>query len=139
VRANTAEEWERLRDLAGAVIARGGYRRQITLAALASCLSVSPRTLQRAYAREGRTTFSEELREVRLRNAAILLAEQPVAVADVARLVGYRSAPAFAAAFTRRYGVAPAAFRAEARSARSPNARGPPLTRRPRAATGRGW
>ncbi|MCW3018031.1 MAG: Helix-turn-helix domain, partial [Solirubrobacterales bacterium] len=40
-----------------------------------------------------------------------------IAVADVARLVGYRHAPHFARAFRRRYGVSPGAFRVASRQA----------------------
>jgi AraC-like DNA-binding protein len=145
-----------LRRLARAAIEHGAYRQPLTLPEMAGRLGVSPRTLQRAYAEAGGATFAEELREVRLRSGAELLAGQPLAVADVARLVGYRSAPAFAAAFARRYGLTPAGFRAAARRARASRptptartaqtveaarvrrARGPPLTRPPTAATARG-
>jgi AraC-like DNA-binding protein len=48
---------------------------------------------------------------VRLRNAAELLAHQPVTVTDVARLVGYRQPSHFVKAFRRRFGVTPGAFR----------------------------
>ena len=57
---------------------------------VARALASSPRQLQRAYAEIGQTTFAADLRSVRLRNAAELLAHQPLAVSDVARLVGYR-------------------------------------------------
>jgi len=56
--------------------------------------------------------------------AGELLAEQAIPIRDVARLVGYRNAAHFAAAFRRRYGVSPARFRLEARSCRASLSRG---------------
>ena len=67
-----------------------GHRHPLTLAMLASALAASPRQLERAYDEIGLTTFGAHLRAVRLRNAAELLAHQPLTVTDVARLVGYR-------------------------------------------------
>jgi AraC-like DNA-binding protein len=105
----------RLYLLARAVVNRH-YQRRLTLAVVARALSSSPRQLQRAYAEFGEITFHEDLTARRLRAAAQLLVEQPaIAVADVARLVGYRQAPYFASAFRRRYGLSPARFRAARR------------------------
>jgi transcriptional regulator GlxA family with amidase domain len=92
-----------------------GYRGPLTLATLARSLAVSPRQLERAYDEIGLTTFAAQLRAVRLRNAAELLAHQPLTVTDVARLVGYRQPSHFVKAFRRRFGVAPGAFRDAAR------------------------
>ena len=88
-----------------------GYRRPLTLPTLAQSLAVSPRQLERAYDEIGLTTFAAHLRAVRLRNAAELLAHQPLTVTDVARLVGYRQPSHFVKAFRRRFGVTPGAFR----------------------------
>ena len=65
--------------------------------------------------RLGETSFSAYLREVRLRNAAQLLARQPLTVREVSLLVGYRQLAHFAKAFRRRYGVTPARYRDRAR------------------------
>ena len=92
-----------------------GYRRPLTLPTLAQSLAVSPRQLERAYDEIGLTTFATHLRAVRLRNAAELLARQPLTVTDVARLVGYRQPSHFVKAFRRRFGVTPGAFRDAAR------------------------
>jgi AraC-like DNA-binding protein len=117
VRPETASARRRLYLLTRVVIKRH-YRHELTLAVVAQGLGSSPRELQRAYAQFGEMTFREELCAKRMAVAAELLAEQPsIAVADVARLVGYRHAPHFAHAFRRRYGVSPAAFRAAARQA----------------------
>ncbi len=142
MRPSTARERAELRRLADAVIARH-YREPLTTAELARRCGASRRALQRAYAQEGRTTVAEQLRRARLRAGAELLAEQSIAVADVARLVGFASHSAFAAAFARRYGLAPARFRAAARGAlarRQPAAAAAaPVTPPRRAATDRGW
>jgi AraC-like DNA-binding protein len=92
-----------------------GYRRPLTLAAVARALAASPRQLERAYDEIGLTTFSAHLRAVRLRNAAELLAHQPLTVTDVARLVGYGQPSHFVKAFRRRFGITPGAFRDAAR------------------------
>ena len=115
MRPNTLTERRRLYLLARAVVARH-YRRELTLAVVARALASSPRQVQRAYTQFGETSFNEDLRARRMSVAAGLLFEQPtLAVADVARLVGYRQPAHFARAFRRCYGLAPARFRARAR------------------------
>jgi AraC family transcriptional regulator of adaptative response / methylphosphotriester-DNA alkyltransferase methyltransferase len=100
--------------LARVVVARH-YRQPLTLVGVAEALSSSPRQLQRAYAQFGETSFEEDLRARRMSAAAELLIEQrAIPVRDVARLVGYRQPPHFAAAFRRRYGLSPADFREQA-------------------------
>jgi AraC-like DNA-binding protein len=124
VRPETLEGQHRLYLLARAIVARR-YRDPLTLSAVARLLASSPRQVQRAYARHGTTTFREDLTARRMRAAAELLADQPsIAVADVARLVGYGRPSHFARAFRRRYGVSPSRFRAIARR-RRPAPRGP--------------
>jgi AraC-like DNA-binding protein len=105
------------------------YRAPLTLDAVARALASSPRQITRAFAHCGEVGFHEELNTRRLNVAAQLLIEQPaIAVRDVARLVGFRQASHFARAFRSRYGLTPAAFRAEgrayARGARSRSAEG---------------
>jgi AraC family transcriptional regulator of adaptative response / methylphosphotriester-DNA alkyltransferase methyltransferase len=116
MRPATIEQRRRLYLLARVVIARH-YRRPLTLDEVARALSSSPRQLTRAYAQFGESTFREDLLTRRLKVAAQLLIEQPaISVRDVAKLVGFRQAPHFAKAFRRRYGLTPAAFRAEGRA-----------------------
>jgi AraC family transcriptional regulator, regulatory protein of adaptative response / methylphosphotriester-DNA alkyltransferase methyltransferase len=115
VRTSTLGERRRLYLLSRAIVARH-YRRPLTLGVVARALASSPRQVQRAYAQFGETTFHEDLLARRLAAAAELLASQPaLAVCDVTRLVGLHSAPHFAVAFRRRYGLAPALFRERAR------------------------
>ena len=116
MRPSTIEQRRRLYLQARVVIVRH-YRRPLTLEGVARALASSPRQITRAYAQFGEMTFREDLLTRRLNVAAQLLVEQPaISVRDVARLVGYRQAPHFAHAFRRRYGLKPAAFRAEARA-----------------------
>jgi AraC-like DNA-binding protein len=112
VRTQTLSARRRLYLLSRVVVARH-YRMELTLPVVADSLASSPRQLQRAYAQFGEMTFSEDLLARRMDAAAQLLLEQrSIPVRDVARLVGYRHAPHFARAFTRRYGCSPARFRA---------------------------
>ena len=93
---------------------RATIARPLTLAAVASSLSTSPRQLQRAYA-EFDDCFHEDLLARRMSARPQLLIEQrAVAVSDVGRLVGYRSNSHFARAFRGRYSLSPALFRARA-------------------------
>jgi AraC family transcriptional regulator of adaptative response / methylphosphotriester-DNA alkyltransferase methyltransferase len=116
MRASTIERRRRLYLQARVVIARY-YRRPLTLEKVAHALASSPRQVSRAYAQFGERTFREDLLSRRLSVAAQLLIEQPaISVRDVARLVGFRQAPHFAKAFRLRYGLTPAAFRAEGRA-----------------------
>jgi len=116
MRPSTLAERRRLYLLARATIARH-YRRPLTLEHVARALASSPRQVTRVYAQFGQTTFREDLLTRRMRAAAQLLVEQQsIPVRDVARIVGYRQAPHFAKAFRGRYGLSPAAFRAEGRA-----------------------
>jgi AraC-like DNA-binding protein len=114
MRPETIATRQRLYLLARVVIVRH-YRRELTLALVASRLGSSPRQLQRAFEQFGGTTFTEDLLARRMSVAAQLLVQQrSLRVEDVARLVGYSEAPHFAHAFRRRYGLSPARFRATA-------------------------
>ncbi len=111
MRPRTHESRRRLYLMARVVITRH-YRQPLTLASVARALASSPRQIQRAFEQFGGASFSEQLMERRLSVAAdVLLEQRSIAVADVARLVGYRQGSHFARAFRRRYGVSPAEFR----------------------------
>jgi AraC-like DNA-binding protein len=115
VRSDTVASRRRLYLLARVVVSRH-YRRRLTLPIVAGAVASSPRQLQRAYEQFGQLSFHEDLLARRMAAAATLLIEQPaIAVADVARLVGYRQPSHFARAFRRRDGLAPAGFREVAR------------------------
>ena len=102
MRPDTLAARRRLYLLSRVVVARH-YRRELTLEIVAQAVSCSPRQLQRSYAQFGEMTFQEDLLARRMSAAAELLAEQrAIAVADVARLVGYSHPSHFARAFRRR-------------------------------------
>lgn len=114
MRTDTLAQQRNLHALCQEVVLRH-YRKPLTITAVARVLSVSPRQLQRAYARFGEGTFREDLIAARMRNAARVLAEYPaIPISDVGRLVGYSQGPHFSRAFRRRYGLTPARFRQEA-------------------------
>jgi AraC-like DNA-binding protein len=114
MRPQTRAARRRLYVLARVIVARH-YSRSLTLAVVAGALASSPRQLQRAYAQFGEMSFSEDLFARRMAAAVELLADQrAIPVSDVARLVGYRQASHFAAAFRRHYGLSPARFRERA-------------------------
>jgi AraC-like DNA-binding protein len=120
VRSRTLDDRRRLYQLALIAIRRH-YDLPLTLEALARGLGSSRRQLQRAFAQFSRRSFHEELTEERMRVAAQLLLRRELSVAAVARSVGYRHVPSFAAAFRRRHGASPGRFRSQAH-ARSPGA-----------------
>jgi AraC-like DNA-binding protein len=85
------------------------------LAQVAALLGVSPRTLSRRLAASG-TSFSALLDGRRISDARSMLAESDVAVAAVARHVGYTDAANFARAFRKQTRESPSAFRARAQA-----------------------
>src|SRR3954451_15708132 len=89
-RPRTAESLAGLYRESCAIVLRH-YRRPLTVAVVARALASSPRQLQRAFGEVGGTSFSAYLREVRLRNAAEVLARQPLTVGQVALLLAIAS------------------------------------------------
>jgi len=81
---------------------------------VAQMLGVSVRTLSRAFEDAG-TTFAESVREMRLQQAAALLAQPELAhlgVAQIGQQCGFVSASHFVREFRRRWGVTPGHARA---------------------------
>lgn len=78
------------------------------LADWAARLHVSPKTLQRDFEREYAMTFTAWRTRTRLRAAAALLPD--LSVTETAHRVGYGSASAFVAAFTREFGTTPGRY-----------------------------
>jgi AraC-like DNA-binding protein len=82
--------------------------------AIAGAQHVSPRTLQRAFAREG-TAVMRWLRDERLAHCAAALADRaprPRGIAEIAGAHGFRDVAAFCRSFKARYGCAPGTWRA---------------------------
>jgi AraC family transcriptional regulator, regulatory protein of adaptative response / methylphosphotriester-DNA alkyltransferase methyltransferase len=110
-RAVTVELRSSLYADATAIVERE-YARELSLDDIAHRIASSRRQLQRAYAEIGKTTFRDQLTQVRMDRAAELLARRSVTVREVAHRVGYRQPAQFAKAFRRHRGVAPSDFRA---------------------------
>lgn len=111
VRASTAERRRALYHEAREVIARRLGERDLALGGVAHEIATSRRQLQRAFAEVGGTSFSRELRRIRMARAAQLLADGSLPVHAVAALVGYGQAAQFAKVFRSHHGVAPSRFR----------------------------
>jgi AraC-like DNA-binding protein len=96
----------RVRDAIAAEL-RGGSPR---LESIARRLAMSPRTLQRRLADEGRL-FNDVLDEMRVRAAKAYLARRDVAGAEVAYLLGFAEQSSFTHAFRRWTGQTPTEYR----------------------------
>lgn len=80
-----------------------------TQAELADLLHMSPRTLERALAREG-TSFKEIYERVGHERACAMLREGRLSVSAIAERLGYSSIGAFSRAFKRRDGATPSEY-----------------------------
>lgn len=104
--APPAETSRRVREVVTAEL-RGG---EPTIERAAKRMAVTPRTLQRRLRDEG-TSFQTLLDAVRADLAKRYLSDDRLGVTEVAFLLGYADASAFARAFRRWHGVAPAESR----------------------------
>lgn len=86
-----------------------------TQAELAKLLNMSPRTLERALAREG-ASFKGLYEQVGLERACEMLAERRLSISAIAERLGYSHIGAFSRAFKRRSGVAPSEYLGERRA-----------------------
>lgn len=80
------------------------------IAAIAECMGVSTRSLQRYLATHG-TSFSELLEQTRILVAREMLTETTMSHRDIARELGYRYDTHFSRAFRRVCGVTPRQYR----------------------------
>jgi len=103
--ARTGVAMEVRRALASAV-ASGATR----MAAIARQLGMSERTLHRRLA-EDRVSYQELLEEVRKAAAGRYLDDSPLAISEIAYLLGYSEPAAFHRAFKRWYATTPEQFR----------------------------
>ncbi len=97
--------------------AREHMARGLTVAELAARANVSVATLERRIRVNFGTTPRSFLAEIRLNEAAKLLKESNLNVAEIADRAGYESPASFTRAFRRRQGVAPGEFRRRFRRA----------------------
>jgi AraC-like DNA-binding protein len=91
--------------------AREHMARGLTVAELAERANVSVATLERRIRLNFGTTPRSFLAEIRLNEAARLLKESNLNVAEIADRAGYESPASFTRAFRRRQGVAPGEYR----------------------------
>jgi AraC-like DNA-binding protein len=101
-------------DVQRALIARvsGGDTR---IGSVARDLAMSGRTLQRRLSADG-VSYQQLLDEARKEAAGRYLSESPLAIGEVAYLVGYSEPAPFHRAFKRWYGVTPERFRTARRA-----------------------
>lgn len=85
----------------------------VTLDGLARSLLVSRSRLCAAFKRETGESLGAYVRRVKMERARNLLGVRQLAVAQVARAVGYARVPSFTVAFERETGLSPTAWRAQ--------------------------
>jgi AraC-like DNA-binding protein len=101
--------------LAKSFIVAHSSRRDLSVSAVATSLSVTPRYVQRLFEADG-TTFSEFLTGQRLARARRLLCEpssSPTAISNIAYDVGFGDLSYFNRCFRRQYGVTPREVRGD--------------------------
>ena len=101
--------------LAKSFIIGNSHRRDMTVAAVAAKLNVTPRYVQRLFEADG-TTFSEFLTSLRLSRAHRLLCEpasSAAAIATIAFDVGFGDLSYFNRCFRRQYGLTPREVRGD--------------------------
>jgi AraC-like DNA-binding protein len=101
--ASTSATSKRVRELLAAELSGG----QPTIERIAKLAAVTPRTLQRRLSDEGQT-FQSVLDALRAELAERYLVREKLGVSEVAFLLGYADASAFARAHRRWFGRAPA-------------------------------
>lgn len=87
------------------------FSKELMLTTVAEEIHVSPFHLSHIFRRETGCTFKEYCRRVRMREAARLLSETKIPIAEVARRAGYGDAAYFSQAFRRFAGQSPLEFR----------------------------
>ncbi len=101
--ASTSAISKRVRELLAVELSGG----QPTIERIAKLVAVTPRTLQRRLSEEGQT-FQSVLDALRAELAERYLVREKLSVSEVAFLLGYADASAFARAHRRWFGKAPA-------------------------------
>lgn len=92
------------------------HRQRPSFEGAAKTLGLSGRTLQRRL-RDARTTFKDQVRQVRVELAQKLLRDTDWKLAAIAQEAGFDSSQRLATSFRRHLGVTPTEFRARFRSA----------------------
>ncbi|MFL6721675.1 MAG: GlxA family transcriptional regulator [Sphingomonas sp.] len=99
----------KLRDLVDFI--QGSLGEDLSVERLAAKGNLSVRQFTRLFRQSLDMPPAEFVERARLSEAVRRLAESAVSIDRLAQSVGYRSADAFSRAFTRRFGIAPSAYR----------------------------
>lgn len=89
--------------------------RNLSLQTLADLLCLSTRQTQRLLQSYYGKSFQEKKTQARMSNAAVLLKDGHMRIAEIADYLGYSSPEQFSTAFKGYYGVSPSKFRGEDR------------------------
>lgn len=92
-------------------IIRRQYRQKLTLQEVAEQVYLSPAYFSQLFHKAMGVPFSEYLTDYRLQIAARYLRAGNLPLKEIASLVGFPTFPYFSAAFKKRFGVAPSAYR----------------------------
>ena len=90
---------------------RLNYSQNVTLEELANIAGFAPSYLSRQFKAELGLTVSEFIRRLRCRQAARLLKETDISIAEISAYVGYPDNNYFVKTFKKEYGMTPGAFR----------------------------
>ena len=95
------------------------YQSGATICSLAESIGYSRSQTQRILRENYDMSFSEKMREMRMRTAARMLSQEDIGISDIAERCGYSSRQSFETAFSGYYGMTPAKFRERISSERS--------------------
>lgn len=87
------------------------YKRAWTIGSLAELVNLSPSRLRHLFKAEVGKTPAQFLKEVRLREAALLLSETFLSVKEIMNRVGFIDESHFGHEFKKAYGLAPSKYR----------------------------
>ena len=95
---------------------RRNYASELSLDAVAEYAGISPDHLGRLFRAELGQTIAHYIEGVRVDHAAVLLERSRLTIAEVGVQVGFMTRQRLDAAFRRRYGMPPGAYRRKRRS-----------------------
>jgi len=94
------------------ILMNGNCRQELSLAAMAHAVNLSPWRLWHIFKAETGTTPTRHLHKLRMQRATQLLETTFLTIKEIKNLVGLRSESHFATDFRRAYGITPAQYRA---------------------------
>ncbi len=90
---------------------RYNFSQEISLEQLAKIAALAPSYLSRQFKQETGRSITETLQKLRCGQAARLLTETQIPIADISAYVGYPDSNYFVKVFRKQYGTAPGAYR----------------------------